>query len=655
MKTKSLSLVVVVLVLAGSFTSLGIGKQAAANGQTFNLQFTEPKTTQITVGTDTFSQITIGNVDKTLYVAGEPILPMYVTTLEFPLGTTIASIDFIPQEIKTMTVPNKIQPAPQAVTLDSENSAAHYIADESIYGSTQYFPDNWFDYSTGGGLNSNNQHTTFLNIRTFPVRYNPATNTIQYIESAAVKVNYNTPAQPMTFGSGYQLVIITPKIFASQLTKLVNDKIRLGMNTTLVTLEDIYANYTTGYDKPENIKLFIKHAIETWNTKYVLLVGGFKGYIMGKGGKDDPNEGVANWYFPVRYTNLDEGGTEHDPGYISDLYYADIYNSNGSFSSWDSNHDHIYGKWLGIAGKDIIDLYPDVYVSRLACRNANELNIMINKIITYESAAADPSWYKRMVLVGGDSFDDRPYNMNVPEGEYSTSATYNESMRAAGFTAIKLYATYRNTSPNYTPTPKNIQREVSTGCGFLYFDGHGNPLSWNTHWLDDFSWAKGATPGGLNDYGMMALKNGDKTPVVIVGGCHNSMINISLLWSLTPRANPKSSYTWVYGEPTPRSWSEWMVAKNKGGGIACIGNTGLGYGLVGMMNNSPACNQGLGGYVERMFFKSFNQSSTKAFGEAWGGAITKYLQTWPGMAEQADCKTVEEWLPLGDPSLVIGG
>jgi hypothetical protein len=656
LKTKNLSYVVIVLLLVGSFTTLGLGKQAAANEQTFNLQFTEPKTSQATIGTSTFSQISMGGIDNTLYVAGEPVLPMYVTTLEFPLGTTVASIDFIPQGIKTMTLPTKIQPAPQAVTQDVENPVAQYIADESIYGSAQYFPDNWFDYSTGGGLNSQGDHTTFVNIRTFPVRYNPGTDTVQYIESAVVKVNTNAPVKPMTFGSGNALIIITPQIFKSEMTKLVTDKTRLGLSTTLVTLEDIYANYTKGYDKPENIKLFIKNAVENMSAKYVLLVGGYKGYLTGNGGKDDANEGVKNWYFPVRYTNLDEGGTEHDPGYVSDLYYADIYNANGSFSSWDSNHDHIYAKWSGIVGKDIIDLYPDVYVSRIACRTAKELNTIVNKIITYESAPADPSWYKRIVLVGGDSFDDRPYGLNVPEGEYSTSYVYNESMRSAGFIATKLYASNKNLSLNdLTPTPTNIKREVTTGCGFLYFDGHGNPLSWNTHWLDMFVWARGQTPGGLNNYQMFAFRNGNKLNVCIVGGCHNSMINISLLWSLTPRSNPKSSYTWVYGQPTLSSWSETMMAVKKGGSIACIGNTGLGYGLVGEQDGLPACIAGLGGYVERTFFKTFNESANKTFGGAWAGAITKYLQKWPGMAQQADCKTVEEWLPLGDPSLVIGG
>jgi hypothetical protein len=576
---------------------------------------------------------------------------MSIKTFEFPLGTTITSIDFIPQGIKTMTVPNKILPAPQAVTTDTENPQAQYIADESIYSSAQYFPDNWFDYSTGGGLNINMQHTTFLNIRTFPVRYNPATNTVQYIQNAIITVNYKLPAQPMIVTSTYQLVIITPKAFASDLKKLVDDKVAKGITTNLTTLEDIYAKYTTGYDEPENIKLFIKDAVHDWGTQYVLLVGGYKGYLQGRGGRDTVSKGVTNWYLPVRYTDLDEGGSEHDPGYISDLYYADIYDSHGNFSSWDPNHDHVYAKWVGM-GKDIIDLYPDVAVGRIAARTTKELNIILNKIITYSAAPSDPSWFKTMVLVGGDSFDDRPYNLNVPEGEYSTSFTYNESMRAAGFTATKLFASNHNKSlDTLTPTPKNIVREVSKGCGFLYFDGHGNPLSWNTHWLDMFTWGRGQTPGGLNDYGMIGFKNKDKLPVCIVGGCHNSMINISLIWSL----DSKDMFTWVYGQPTPRSWSEWMVAKNKGGAIACIGNTGLGYGLVGQTEDGlPACISGLGGYVERTFFKSYNESTSKTFGNAWTGAITKYLQTWPGMAQQADAKTVEEWLPLGDPSLVIG-
>lgn len=266
MKTKSLSYVMIVLVLVGSFTTLGMGKQAAVNEQqTFALQFAEPKTSETTIGTTVYNEITMGS-DYTYYVTGDPVLPMSIKTFEFPLGTNIISIDFKPQGIQTMTVPYQILPAPQAVTLDTENPQAEYIADQSVYSSAQYFPDNWFDYSTGGGLNSNMQHTTFLNIRTFPVRYSPATNTIEYIQNAVVTVTYKLPETPMPVTSTYQLIIIAPNAFASDLKKLVDDKIAKGITTKLMTLEQIYTNYTTGYDEPENIKLFIKDAVHDWGT-----------------------------------------------------------------------------------------------------------------------------------------------------------------------------------------------------------------------------------------------------------------------------------------------------------------------------------------------------------------------------------------------------
>jgi hypothetical protein len=647
MKRKILSYCIIALFLIGSFATVGIGKQAAYNEKTIAVQFSELKASLATIESNTFIQLSIGNADQALYTAGEPILPMYTTVLEFPLGTIITNVECVPQDIQTMTLPYKILPAPAPIALNAENPVADYTANEAIYTSAQYFPDSWVQYSTGGGLNSYNQHTTFLTLRTFPVRYSPATNTIQYMKNAEVKVSYKNPVQPMTFGPGYQLVIIAPKTFSSGLQKLVDHKIAYGINTTLMTTEDIYAQYT-GYDKPEQIKNFIKYALDTWNTQYVLLVGGMKGYLFGNGGRDDANQGSKNWYVPVRYTNLDEGGSEHDPGYISDLYYADIYDSYGNFSSWDSNNDHIYARWYGTQ-KDIIDLYPDLSVARLPCRNTYELKTMVNKIIAYESTPADPSWFNKIVLVGGDSFDDRPQGSNMLEGEVSTSFVYNESM-ATTFTDVDLFASNRNISNDLTPTPTNLIREISAGCGFLYFDGHGSPDSWNTHWFDAFTWGKGKTPGGLEIYQMPKLKNGNKLPVCVVGGCHNSMFNVSFFWTFQ-----NNSHTWTYRLPIPRCWSEWMVAKNNGGAIACMGNTGLGYGLVGSINGTPACYQGLGGYVERTFFQSYNESTSKILGDAWTGAITKYLQVWPGMQDQADCKTVEEWIVLGDPSLKIAG
>jgi len=63
-----------------------------------------------------------------------------------------------------------------------------------------------------------------------------------------------------------------------------------------------------------------------------------------------------------------------------------------------------------------MDLYPDVYVGRLACDSTSEVSSVVDKIIYYESATYGSEWFERAVLCGGDSHDD---NGGVLEGEYT--------------------------------------------------------------------------------------------------------------------------------------------------------------------------------------------------------------------------------------------
>ena len=79
----------------------------------------------------------------------------------------------------------------------------------------------------------------------------------------------------------------------------------------------------------------------------------------------------------------------------SDLYYGDLYRYNEEleeweFENWDSNGDGIFAKWeMFMTGKDTLDLMPDVYVGRLACRNKIEVKIIVDKIIKYESTSPE--------------------------------------------------------------------------------------------------------------------------------------------------------------------------------------------------------------------------------------------------------------------------
>jgi hypothetical protein len=597
--------------------------------------------------------------DAVLYRAGKPVLPLYTRTLQLPFGSIVKDVTVECDAVHSMTLPEKITPVPYPIIGGSSLDPAAVVYDESVYGSSEFYPAQWMTYATGGGLNEQGQHVTFLTVQITPVRYRPATDQLQYLTGCRITITYALPIRSFFPSNAlYNLVIITPEQFVHPLQRLAAHKNLFGVRTQITTLESIYQQYS-GQDHPEQIKYFIKNAVETWGVTYVLLVGGMKSHLAGTP-RDNLNEGTQGWYCPVRYTNLYDIGIDVDPGFISDLYYADIYNGSGDFCSWDSYGDGVFGGWsdqpmLGPPDypTDQIDFYPDVYIGRLPCRNLLEVNGIVRKIIAYEEKPADPSWFRRMVAVGGDPYDDQ--GTNYLEGELIGVKALSY---LPGFDPHPLFASFRESNPTETPLTKNILRELSAGCGFVLFDGHGSPAWWNTFWPGEFDAL--IKKGGLSIYQIRYLRNHDRLPICVVGGCHCSLLNVTLLNTVTDLRNAHA--TWSQGLPTPGCWSERLVMKRNGGAIATIGPTGLGYeagGEVGDLDgdhhNEPDCVEALGGYLETQFFKAYGINHTSTLGSTWGAAINAYLSCYPGMQNRSDAKTIEQWMVLGDPSLVIGG
>jgi hypothetical protein len=610
----------------------------------FNINFDKP----IIEFKDEYLLINFNNSNGCLYHSNKPIIPFISRNYSFPLGSKIIRINYDYTDIRIDNLSKKIIPSPEPIIPGLNKIDNNLKMDPKIYNSNDLYPENWYKIFKGGGINKG-EHKTFLNIRIFPIRYSPKSDKIYFIENINFKITLKIPDENIiTNDTIFDLILISPVEFSDQLQPLINHKNNIGINTSIKFTEEIYNEYN-GFDEAEEIKLFIKDSLESWNTKCFLLIGGMKSLIIGDS-RDDKNIGFKDWYLPVRYSNLKEGGSTYDPGFISDLYFADIYDSEGNFSTWDSNDDGIFGKWsLFTGGRDIIDLYPDVYIGRLPCRNKNEVKIMVDKIITYETLNIDSSWYDKIVLVAGDPFNDSIVGTNFFEGELIADkiASYMDD-----FEKIKLYSSNRYTNPDETPLTKNIIREFNEGCGHIFFDGHGNPGSWNTGWEN----GEPILDGGINVYDVLSLSNGDKTPLCIIGGCHTSQFNISLFSTTLNKP-----YTWTYGLPVAECLGWHLTRKIDGGSIATIGNTGLGYEAEGEFGdrdgdglNEPDCVEAWGGYLERCFYKSFADSNM-ILGESWANAIKSYLDVFPGMESQWDTKVIEEWVLIGDPSLNIGG
>lgn len=452
------------------------------------------------------------------------------------------------------------------------------------------------------------------------------TTTSSTIGTSNRSISTQSSPQSSSSTQSYSLLIITPAVFKSELEPLVQHKITNGLTTKLITLKEVYNQmYWHGRDEAEKVKFFIKNALEQWGTQYVLLVGGRSSQFTEK------------WYCPVRYVHMVD---DWEAEYLSDLYFADIYDAHGNFSTWDTDNDGIYGEWyLGETAQDSdIDLLPDVAVGRLPCRSTREVRILVRKIISYETNVFSQPWFFNMLVAAGDTYPEA-FNPNWTgyEGEYYGDRAIENMSK---FLPTTLY-----TSDGTFSNKKDVIKEFRKGWGFVYLVGHGSPKQWGNNAPNGSEFIQGPN---TND--MWRFRNKDRLPVCVVSGCHNSqfdvclrrMLNISTLWKQ---------------EGVPECWSERILREPTGGAIAALGCTALGYTKEDKTSFDGGINE-----LEVAFFHVYGQKNVSTLGEVWSSAVSWYVQTYPvnwmspGQSDSwIDAKVVQSWALLGDPSLQIGG
>ena len=639
----SISILATLLMVVGSIQAGNIQQNALSvsnlQTKTITVDFSDP-TIQ---NHDTYSSIHLSEATGYRTIAGEPILPIVMKTIELPFGTTIQTVRCTFTSQPQINLNQKIQPAAQPVPFLTNSIKEQPTENTEIYTSNQAFPEAWYSYRLTGGLNRQNILTTFLTIQINPVRYTPLQDTIQSLD--CITIEFTTEPSVLVFPSTtdtYDMIIICKDSYAPLLEPLVTHKNTHWIQTTLIPVSDIYAGTyfpAQGRDKQEQIKYFIKNAKETWNITYVMLVGNYA-------------------QVPTRYSNLetDTGGLYEELKFVSDLYYADLYTGNGSFCSWDTDNDGLYAEWPypeGHPQEDIVDLVPDVHLARLACMFRSEVKTVVDKIITYENTAAGADWFKRMVLIGGDTFDKSiEGGTDYDEGVEATAKAIDYMPQ---FIPVKLWTSLG------TLSTETIHNEISKGCGFLYFCGHGSPKSWATHDNGDYvNWT-----GNYKNTDMPDLTNKNMPPILIVGGCHNSELDTAPKNLILDFLKEGFDYfqineTWFGSyfkyNYALECWS-WVFVKVKGGAIASTGSAGFGGVNVGDYNHDgiPDCTQGLDGWFELEFFRLFNQENITILGQTHDQVLTNYIQNFPVDTSRYDAKILETHILLGDPSLKIGG
>lgn len=584
--------------------------------------FSIPKIDQV----NDYSEINVKEANSDTTIQGMPLLPVFTKTFELPWGSKIVKVEFKQSDIESLPISKKIEPIPIFELAGSQTISMKKTTENMFYQGEKVYPSEWYNIQTGAGINKNGQHVLYLTLFVNPVRYSSLENTIHYITDFEATIEYKQ-TKTIDFNSNkYDLLIIAPEIFLDNLTKLVIHKENYGVKTNITSLEDIYMNYP-GRDEPEQIKYFVKYALEEWGIKYVLLVGDLKN-------------------FPIRQTDAYPWTEFHGSGILTDLYYSDIYDSNYIFGSWDTNNNGIYGEvnfsrslYGDVEPIDEVDLYPDLHIGRLACRNLKELDIVVNKIISYEKNTYGQNWFKKIVLAGGDTFP--PAKLSLPfvyEGEITNEQVAQELPE---FKHIKLWAS------KHKLRAWTFNRAINKGAGFVSYAGHGFEHGWGTY-------RPNALRGTLNFNDPMYyvsyvkfLKNKEMLPIIFWDACLTAKLDFNIK-DLASYYKPLRNFIKLSGvEPDPTNyitcfaWS--FLIKDDGGAIGTIGATRPAYSHV----DREGVHAGAG-YLDWMFFKNYEDGI--CFGDMFSKAQVNYMNDIG-----RDYFTIEEYIILGDPSLKLGG
>jgi len=299
-----------------------------------------------------------------------------------------------------------------------------------------------------------------------------------------------------------ELVIITPAEFINALVPLKEHKNNTGIVTKIISLEDIYASYE-GRDEAEKVKYFLADYKKAGGLKYAMLVG-------------DSDK------FPIRFTKTDRAtAAAFDTAYYgADLYYADLYRSDGSFDDWDNNKNGFFGELAGESSTgplnvDKVDLNPDIAVGRIPASNADEVARYAAKVISYENGNSKSSYSDNILLI---STKDPSLSELFCANQDKIA---NELLK--GKNVIKLYDLDKelfNIESDQNNTKNDefdkmiagklsanagfINEYLNNGIGFLSYMGHGNKDVWANIYATDY---------------VSSLSNADKLTVIYTGGC----------------------------------------------------------------------------------------------------------------------------------------
>lgn len=266
--------------------------------------------------------------------------------------------------------------------------------------------------------------------------------------SSKIKKRMTTYSDPVDY------VIITSNALANSFKDLASWKIKKGLHTKIVTVEQIYQT-TSGNTNVLKIKKYLQQLYQNNGLKWVLL-GGDTITVPSLMCKIMDGDFFSNKTVPSKTP--------------TDLFYACF----GGRFDWDQNQNGIYGEL-----SDGVCLTPNIFVSRVPVRDTNDVLNFSAKVIDYESETTPgfKTYYNKLLLA---ATDDKHITSGKSQFRMQSEAMYSKFIQAYQTGTMDcIFDNYSNISGMSSLSATNLSSLINDGYHFIDVNSHGLAGCWS--------------------------------------------------------------------------------------------------------------------------------------------------------------------------------
>lgn len=443
---------------------------------------------------NTYIKISYNSINN-IIEPGMPSLPVIYKQYIMSAEENPKSIDVIYNDTTNVILNYKVMPSqgdiPTSIATNFDRSEFH-VPNSDVYNSNKIYPENAAEIISDGWMGGNH----IVTLAFYPIQYIPLENRLkinnnfdidliteneysnhlrinhrnqkmQKIFEKALKSLVDNPEDVTTyqktpdsmFGKTsvsstlpfYEYVIVTGEDYESSFDDFIEWKKRKGLDIGLVTIEDIYSDYTGDlksgiFDNAGKLRQYLSDACVS-GTMFALLAG---------------DEDVLPYRQGGWLDGKDWGWEDGDPlvpiPILTDLYFSEF------DADWKYNTNNMYGE---ISVPQEIDQYADIWVGRVLAHSNIEFENWISKVLIYEQdpGRGDPSYLTNAYVTQADQMQD-----------YGCGDRVEDSLDVISFTTT-LVSEIPGPDDLYPTVPlsTDVMDDLQTPYGFTSLIGHGSP------------------------------------------------------------------------------------------------------------------------------------------------------------------------------------